>query len=157
MFVSLSMVIIFLVCNFEKLVPLADEYRMTHILQLCDKNLLKQPPSIGRLVLAETYHLTELWEVYLKYAKSTPLETVKHHELYDQVDSATKVEILDHNLGIMAKKVEDGNKGFQRIQQLSESQHAHSNNSSMSHRAHVQIKQICNTKGHDIPKPLHIL
>ena len=85
---------------------------MTHITEHCEKNLLKQPLSIGRLIFADKYSLTELREVCLEYAKSTPLETVKRDELYDQVESGIKVEILEHNLRKMPKQV------FQQIEQL---------------------------------------
>ena len=94
---------------------------MTHILQLCDQNLLMQPPSIGRLILADKYGLTELREVCLEYAKSTLLETVKQDVLYNQVESATKVEILDHNLGTLAKEAGNANKALKDIQQLAAS------------------------------------
>ena len=164
----MTFVLIFLEYNFEKLVPLAHEYQMTHILQLCDKNLLKQPLSIGRLVLADKYNLTELREVCLEYAKSTPLETVKRDELYDQVESGIKVEILEHNLRKMAKEAgdaaRDANKAFQQIQKLAESSVCQLNHSlyqypynypscrcPASNNALRQIKQISARKGSTKP------
>ena len=94
---------------------------MTHITEHCEKKLLKQPRSIGALIFAEKYRLTELREVCLEYAKSTPLETVKRDELYDQIESGTKVEILEHNLGTLAKEAGDANEALKDIQRLAAS------------------------------------
>ena len=80
---------------------------MIHITEHCDENLLIQPPSIDRLILADKYSLTQLREVCLEYAKSTPWETVKRDELYVQVESATKVEILEHKLEASIKEIKE--------------------------------------------------
>ena len=116
-----SFIMIFLEYNFEKLVPLAHEYQMTHISEHCVNNMLMQRLSIGRLILADKYSLTELREVCLEYVKSISLEKVKRDYLYDQMDSVTKVEILGHKLERMAKEAGDKNEAFENIKKLAES------------------------------------
>ena len=137
---------------------------MTHILQLCEKNLLIQPPSIGRLVLADKHRLTDLCKVCLAFAENSPLETVQHDMLYYRIEPATKVEILEFNLIKMAIDAENANKRFQSIQQLAESSVCKLNHNnryvgvidncpcSKSNTAFQQIKEISITKGHYIRK-----
>ena len=130
---------------------------MTHITEHCEENLLKQPRSIGALIFADKYRLTELREVCLEYAKSTLLETVKRDELYNQVESGTKVEILDHNLGTLAKEAGDANKALKDIQQLAASltcphSYGYGKCACAKCKALRQIEEITATKGSIQPK-----
>ena len=71
---------------------------MTQLASLCEKYLLQDPPSLSRLVLADKYGLNKLSKVCMEFAKKTPVTTLKKEEMYNQVDPASKVEILEHHI-----------------------------------------------------------
>ena len=96
--------------NAEKLVLLAHEYQMTQVMSLCEKYLLRDPPSLSRLVLADKYGLTKLSKVCMEFAKKTNLDTLKKEKTYEQIEPVLKVEILEHHIDILT----DDNKSLKR-------------------------------------------
>ena len=93
--------------NAERLVPLAHEYQMTHLMSLCEKFLLHDPEvgSLSRQVLADRYGLNKLRAVCMEYAKEQDLNTLKGDETYDQIDPISKVEILEHYIDRLNQRV----------------------------------------------------
>ena len=73
---------------------LTHEYQMTHITENCEKYLLHLSPSIGRLVLADKYSLSELRKVCLEYAMTKPFQELEQNEMYELVEPTTRVTIL---------------------------------------------------------------
>ena len=101
--------------DMEKLVALTHEYQMTHITKHCEKYLLLLSPSIGRLVLAEKYGLTELRKVCLKFAMTKPLVELEQDEMYELVEPATKVKILNTEVRKQAERLKVLEDGMGRI------------------------------------------
>ena len=101
--------------DMEKLVALTHEYQMTHITKHCEKYLLLLSPSFGRLVLAEKYGLTELRKVCLKFAMTKPLVELEQNEMYELVEPATKVTILNTEVRKQAERLKVLEDGMGRI------------------------------------------
>ena len=93
--------------NAERLVPLAHEYQMTHLMSLCEKFLLHDPEvaSLSWLVLADKYGLNKLRAVCMEYAKQQDLDTLRAEETYEQIDPISKVEILEHYIDCLNQRV----------------------------------------------------
>ena len=77
---------------------LTHEYQMTNITEHCEKYLVRLPPSIGRLVLADKYSLNELRKECLEYARTKSLQELEKDVMYDLVEPATKVIILTNEV-----------------------------------------------------------
>ena len=75
--------------DLENLLPLVDEYHVTHLKGPIEKCLL-QKPSLQRLALADRYGLTKLREVCLKYAKRNDTSSWD----FEQLQPSTQVEML---------------------------------------------------------------
>ena len=101
--------------NAERLVPLAHEYQMTQLMSLCEKFLLQDPPSLSRLVLADKYGLNKLSKVCMEFAKKTPVTTLQKEEMYNQVDPASKVEILEQHIKELVCKEKQLSEGLKSL------------------------------------------
>ena len=77
---------------------LTNEYQMTHITEQCEKYLLRLPPSIGRLVLADKYSMNQLQKMCLEYTMTKSLQVLEKDEMYDLVEPTTKVIILTNEV-----------------------------------------------------------
>ena len=78
---------------------------MTQVMSLCEKYLLRDPPSLSRLVLANKYSLNKLSKVCMEFAKETNPGALKQETMYDQIDPVLKVEILEHHIDSLNTEV----------------------------------------------------
>ena len=81
-----------------QLLPLVQEYQMSHVTARCEKHLLSQPPSVKSLVLAERYELPKLRRACIQYAKQASLTQLKRHADFDKIEASTLVEVLTHKV-----------------------------------------------------------
>ena len=75
--------------DFDQLLLLANEYQITHLKQPIENQLLLQGPSLGSLVLADMYGLTELRKACLKHAMDYKLSREwlsGYRSAYDQLE-----------------------------------------------------------------------
>ena len=91
---------------------------MTQVMCLYEMFLLQDPPSLSRLVLADKYGLTKLSKVCIEHVKKQNMEALEKEKMYNQIDSASKVEILDYNVG---RLLFNEGQSAQRIKTLSAS------------------------------------
>ena len=89
---------------------------MTHLKKPIEKYLLLQKPSLQRLALADTYGLTELREVCLKYAIENHIDTSSGD--FKRLQPSTQVEILRPKLAAAQALITKNNKLIYEISQI---------------------------------------
>ena len=84
--------------NFQSLLDLSREYQMEDIKNLCETFLLRKPPSVDQLIIAEQYNLCNLRENCLKELSEKALNGLQEHPRFGEISDKTRLVIMGHQL-----------------------------------------------------------
>ena len=90
--------------NAACLVPLVHEYQVQHVMKRCVEILVKQPPSIHNLILAERFSLPDLRTACIEYVKAAPYSELEKDPEFNMINKETLFEVFQHKLNIYEGK-----------------------------------------------------
>ena len=84
--------------NFQSLLDLSREYQINEIKTLCEVHLLRKPPTVDQLIIAEEYDLTNLRERCLKELSEKALNGLQDHPRFNEISDKTRLVIMEQQL-----------------------------------------------------------
>ena len=84
--------------NFQSLLDLSREYQINEIKTLCESHLLRKPPTVDQLIIAEEYDLINLRERCLKELSEKALNGLQDHPRFSEISDKTRLVIMEQQL-----------------------------------------------------------
>ena len=87
----------------RRVLPVAHEYDMRHVVSQCERFLETEEPSVSHLLLAETYNLDQLSHKVEQWTLDVPLTDLAREPGFKELKRSVLTEILMQKLELGKK------------------------------------------------------